>query len=81
MTRDEAIALLNRHWPEFSGQAQCQLGRFIVFLSPRFPCPRQRGEWCALSLESFDGALLDLATWSTPTLRCDESTCPLCGVR
>jgi hypothetical protein len=79
MTADEAEALLNRHWPEFTGQARQQLGSFLVYLLPRSPRARRRPELCARSHESFASALLDLAAWSAPTFPCQERDCPLCG--
>jgi hypothetical protein len=81
MTAAEAENVLNRHWPEFAGHATYQLGRFAVYLLPRMSRARRREELCARSAESFDGALLDLATWSSPTFRCRDSDCVLCGRR
>jgi hypothetical protein len=79
MSSAEAEEVLHRHWPEFTGHATYQLGRFAVYLVPRSRLARRRAELSAYSADSFGAALLDLATWSSPTLRCRDPNCVLCG--
>jgi hypothetical protein len=82
MNRGEAQAVLRRHWPEFTGQAVRDGGLFIVYLAPRLGARARtppRAELSARSFESYEAAVLDLATWTPPTLRCAQRGCPLCG--
>jgi hypothetical protein len=75
-------AILKRHWPEFSGEATSENGLFVVYLMPACEhVARRRAELSARSIESYEAALLDLATWTPPTLRCSDSGCVLCGAR
>jgi hypothetical protein len=77
MDSDEAQSVLQRHWPEFNGVAKREQGCFLVQLAPRHRT-RPRAELSARSFESYEAAVLDLATWTPPTLRCMRRSCPLC---
>ena len=81
MNCGEAEAVLRSHWPEFVGEALREGALFIVYLAPRLgprARSRARAELSARSHESYEAAVLDLATWSPPTLRCGQRGCPLC---
>ena len=80
MDSSEAQSVLQRHWPEFNGVAKHEGGCFLVQLAPRatHQRARQRAEHSARSFESYEAAVLDLATWTPPTLRCTHRSCPLC---
>lgn len=67
--------LLAQHWPGLIPQARREAGLFVV----RLLCwpPRPNPEMEAKSHESYEAALLDLATWSPP-LQCRLSGCVLC---
>ena len=80
MDSSEAHSVLRRHWPEFDGIAKCEGGCFLVQLAPRHRAraTETRAEHCARSFESYEAAVLDLATWAPPTWRCAHRTCPLC---
>ena len=76
MDERQAQHFLTLHWPGLIPQVRREDGRFVVRLLSWPPKPNPEME--ARSNESYEAAVLDLATWSTP-LRCREPGCVLCG--
>lgn len=76
MDEQQAERVLAQHWPGVIPQARMEAGRFVVRLMS-WP-PRPNPEMEARSAESYEAAVLDLATWSPP-LKCREPRCVLCG--
>ena len=76
MDEHQTQQLLTLHWPGLIPQARREEGRFVVRLLSWPPKPNPEME--ARSVESYEAALLDLATWSPP-MRCREPRCVLCG--
>jgi hypothetical protein len=84
MTTDEAQRVMFLHWPGFMPMARIENGRYLVRLvtwPPSDAKARPRGELEAHSSDGFAAALLDLASWTAPLIRCRESSCVLCGAR
>jgi hypothetical protein len=81
MTTDEAQRLLFLHWPGFMPQARYEAGQYLVRLVAWPPSDDIRGELQARSIESYAFALLDLATFTPPMIRCRTPGCVLCGQR
>ena len=81
MTHDEAQRALFLHWPGFMPQARSEAGQYLVRLVtwPPSAASQQRGELQACSMESFELALLDLASFTPPLIRCGQARCILCG--
>lgn len=78
MDERQAERVLALHWPGVIPQARREDGRFVVRLMTWPPKPNPEME--ARSMDSYDEALLDLATWRPP-LKCREPRCILCGER
>ena len=79
MTADEAQRALFLHWPGFMPQAiQDPNGRYLVRLIAWPPSDKVRGELQACSAEGYEPALLDLATFTPPMIRCRTEGCVLC---
>jgi hypothetical protein len=76
MDEHQTQQLLTLHWPGLIPQARREEGRFVVRLLSWPPKPNPEME--ARSLESYEAALLDLATWSPP-MRCRDTRCVLCS--
>jgi hypothetical protein len=81
MTADEAQHSLFLHWPGFMPQARREAGQYLVRLVAWPPSDRVRGELQARSPEGYALALLDLATFTPPIIRCRVEGCPLCSPR
>jgi hypothetical protein len=82
MTTDEAQRVLFLHWPGFMPLARLENGRYLVRLVTWPPsAARQRGELEAHSADGFSAALLDLASWTAPLIRCREKSCVLCNAK
>lgn len=82
MTIEETQRVLFLHWPGFMPKAGCDAGHFSVRLVRWPPSDaRKHGELEAHSSESFETALLDLASFTPPIIRCREPECVLCGRR
>ena len=81
MTHEEAQRLLFLHWPGFMPQARSEAGQYVVRLVtwPPSAAGKHKGELEACSSESFELALLDLASFTPPLIRCLEERCILCG--
>jgi len=75
MDEQQAQQLLTQHWPGLIPQARREAGLFVVRLLA-WP-PRPNPEMEARSTESYEAAVLDLATWSAP-LPCRQTRCVLC---
>jgi hypothetical protein len=86
MTSHEAQRVLFLHWPGFMPEArkenavdaQQYLVRLVTWPPARTQDPNQRGELQARSVESFEAALRDLASFTPPLIRCQEQSCVLC---
>jgi hypothetical protein len=76
MDEQQTQQLLTLHWPGLIPQARREEGRFVVRLLSWPPKPNPEME--ARSPESYEAALLDLATWSPP-MRCRQLRCVLCS--
>jgi len=94
MTADEAQHALFLHWPGFMPQARQEDGQYLVRLVAWPPSPppspsapssgpfdQRRGELQARSPESYGLALLDLASFTPPMVRCRVQGCVLCAPR
>jgi hypothetical protein len=84
MTSHEAQRLLFLHWPGFMPEARQTPQHYFVRLVAWPPSRsgergHDQGELQARSLESFESALRDLATFTPPLIRCRENTCVLCS--
>jgi hypothetical protein len=81
MTAEEAQHQLFLHWPGFMPQARYEAGKYRVRLVAWPPSDDIRGELQACSMESYASALLDLATFTPPMIRCRAQECVLCVSR
>lgn len=85
MTSHEAQRVLFLHWPGFMPEARQTSQHYLVRLVTWPPArsveasARGEGELQARSNESFEAALLDLATFTPPLIRCRENRCVLCS--
>jgi hypothetical protein len=84
MTSHEAQRVLFLHWPGFMPEARQTTQHYLVRLVTWPPARsdasgRGEGELQARSIESFEAALRDLATFTPPLIRCRESCCVLCS--
>lgn len=79
MTIEKAQRVLFLHWPGFMPKACSEDGRYSVRLVRWPPSDaRRHGELEAHSEAGFAAALLDLATFTPPMIRCREPGCVLC---
>ena len=79
MTADEAQHALFLHWPGFMPQARHEGGRFFVRLVAWPPSDAVKGELQACSAEDYSVALLDLASFTPPLVKCRVPACVLCS--